>query len=192
MTQVPKGIPGFSPKAALQVTPVSIGVTVLIEAERQVTDCILGKKTRAKKTFPKIDRDKETMMRPKRKRQRPCRSGKPKIEYVDDPPKEIGTFTYRRQSKLWSKAAKKAGDQIIRSKTEKVAEKAGFEINSEGERIYSELSRPETVKEWAGFLLNVVGGAADQGECFYRVYYVRRRRKCTCPDGSRCRGTTKR
>lgn len=183
----PGQIPGFRPSTALRSTPVALGVTVLVEVERNVTECLVGARLEVERKFPEVDRDKDTIFRPKRKRRRPCHgTGKPTITYEFDPAREIGTFTLPRASKLWSKSQVKSRENLVKDKTLKVAEREGLE-KGEGEPVWSELSRPKSPLEIARFYFLIAQGG---GECFYRVYHRKKRRVCTCPDGSKCKSTT--
>lgn len=183
---VPRGVP--MPRPAVSPTPIG-AVVAAATIDNELGVCRLGVQLGAKKKFPRKDRDSGPN---RRKRQRPCKSGKPKVEYVWEKRRRIGSFLL---SKTFLGGGVAGKNQVDR-RTKITAEEAGYKVEKNASdppiRITSELAKKLPLdagwKERVRLRLTPV--AAIQN-CLYLVYVEERRRKCTCPDGSRCRSTTR-
>lgn len=178
----PRNIPTGTP--ATRPIPVRVGPAIIV-AVGTLTDrisCPIGKDLKRRKKFPKKG-DPKKGEPGHRRRQRPCKgTGKPTVTFEEKKVK-IGRF---KVNKITSKLRPGSASLYVEKKTAQVAKKAGYVESEENPvKIIAEVSAPATAVE----KLTVTLGGSDV--CFYQVYAIERRRKCTCPDGSKCRSTTR-
>lgn len=179
-TQTHHNVPRSVPTAEPQARPsrsgglsVAVGTALL----NQVL-CPLGSRLKAGKGSPSKSEKKP------RRRQSPCEGGgEPRVEHRDRR-RKIGYFSI---NKLVGGLTQARLRSVVDSKTRKVAKRAGYDLTKRNVKIEAEITGPQGFIDQIGAFF---GGAAEK--CYYNVYAIEKRRVCTCPDGSRCRSTTRR
>ena len=184
-----------APKPKLKPDPIVLKALKHLRDQRR-KECELGHTYRAKKKFPKNSKKSDS----EKKRQRPCKSGKPIITYTSRT-RKIGRFNYPNDSVQYKwqqafgpgteaddpefpKRDEHPRDFVIR-RTREIGKEAGYEraFSNTTATVYSEESPPETIGE--AFDHYTIPG----GVCYYNVFVQEQRRHCKCPDGSPCRKT---
>lgn len=190
---VPKNLPQTKPQPKPQISPSPIAAAMVAsQVDAYFGVCEIGVNVRAKRKFPVKDRDKGPF---RRKRQRPClRGGKPKVSYEWGEKKRIGSFRLAK-----SKVANVLGRERkprVEFWTNQTARNAGYKIvkTDSPVRITSELAKqlPKDAdwKERFRDGLAIAAGGGKKDTCLYLVFAQERKRKCVCPDGSKCRKTS--
>lgn len=170
-TRVPVNVPNVSPGGA----GAAAGVIVTLEVLRDLGTCDPGRRVRMNKKFPRNGDEK------KRRRQRPCQGGTPQ-RTKKKVREKIGRFFVAKSSGYGF-----LGTNAVLLKTIAKGRQAGFRLTEpKNVKIESELSRPKGV--WERIVTTLMRGDV----CWYQVFAVREVTKCTCPDGSPCRSTTRR
>lgn len=151
-----------------------VGVMVYVEANERGR-CLSGKRLNdLRKRVPRKD------SKPVR-RQRPCQGGEPQKTKKKKRTK-IGRFYLEKGQSFFTAIG---GDPVKRA-TYRVALEAGYRPRNSGRPVVieSELDKPRTFFERLIERL-------FKGTCFYQVYAIEEVTRCTCPDGSPCRSTTR-
>lgn len=178
----PLSVPGSTPAPSPAPAPGPVPVIILIGTIIETVQCPTGREVPMRK--PRKQGDEK-----KRRRQRPCPGGgKPRIE-VKQRRRKIGRFWL---PKLWTRAlgvgaagGGKSASAVVESRTRLTGYRAGYRGGS-GVRIVSELDKARTPTE---AMISLMMG---EDICWFQVYAIEPRRECTCPDGSKCRSTTRR
>lgn len=168
---IPKGAPAPQPKTQPVRTGPAVAVATLVVLNES-NRCQPGVSIRAKKPdYPKNEKP--------RRRQRPCSGGKPQVEH-EEKRRVIGHFSI--PAKVTNGPLTDL-QKIVRERTEQVAKKAGYEPGSGDMPIHSRLTEAKTGYQK---FLDVIAK-----NCHYEVFMKEKKRKCTCPDGSPCRSTSR-
>lgn len=152
-----------------------VGILIYVEANER-GQCLLGSRDpNFRKPVPRKD------SKPVR-RQRPCQGGKPQRR-VKRVKIKIGRFEIEKGRSFLTFI----GVDPVKNGAATVAFRAGYDRDEKGKvvTIIAELDRPR------GFRETLLDRLFKGQLCFYQVYAIEPRNKCTCPDGSPCRSTTR-
>ncbi len=167
---IPRVIPTPVPQPQPQTVPLG-PVVVLIAAERALArKCLTGTETAVGKNPPKGNQST--------RRQRPCSGGDPEIRY-EEKKRKIGRFSVAASQQRLAINP----EDYLRVRLRILARRAGYNINRSDFKAEAELDKARTFRE------AVMSSAAKT--CHYQCYVFEKRRICTCPDGSKCRKTTR-
>jgi len=174
--QMPQGNPAGKPLVAPQMLPLLVA-SDLIERSTRTFKCPKGERIEVGK-----DNEQDSNDGKKLRRQRPCQGGEPEVTY-ETKREKIGRF------KIGKFVSKVRGDFITRkdviSKTKIEAKRAGYDVTKKGIDCYSKLDKARGVAE------KIEDYLGRKDSCFYQVWIETKKRKCHCPDGSKCRSTVR-
>jgi len=180
----PNQVPQTQPEPQPKKLPLKVATAVALATKNRTVRCPLPKDYKVDKPSFPINDPAAPMERICYRRQKPCADGDPIITYTKRRRFLCTVAQPRSFRSTGALTPEKQLDKNIRA----CIKKSDLKISLSG-KCEIEIVGPRPPKGFAESFRDTLLSNDGQGDCIYDVYLIQKRRKCTCPDGSKCRPT---